>query len=71
MLSNNNNSEIEGLVELVYRMTESDLGGLDLQYRTPEMEQTSFEIEKTTLESLKGSKFERKTMNLLSLRLYK
>ena len=48
------------------------IGGLDLQYRTPEREYPSRETEKENFtESLKGQKFERKARNLWSLGVMK
>ena len=54
------------LLRHTLKKTDSCLGGLYLQYRTPEMVYPSREIERTTSESLKEHKFEQKSRKLLN-----
>ena len=56
------------LLRQTLKKTDSCLRGLYLQYRTPEMDYPSREIERTNSESLKGHKFEQKTRKLLNLK---
>ena len=52
------------LLQQLLRKTDSYLGGLYLQYTTPEMDYPSREIKRTTSESLKGHTVEQKTRKL-------